>query len=162
MNGLAPRLVLPAVGALGVSAVLTQLALLRELLGTFAGNELVLGIVLGTWLWLTGLGAWSGRTAAGVRRPERGLILLLVLVAFLPLAQVLAVRALRNAVFIRGAMVGLTGTAAACLVVLFPFCVVSGYLLTLACVPAGAQTRITLAQLGTRKAPDFTGLMNNW
>ena len=43
-------LVLAAVGALGVSCVMTQLALMRELLGAFSGNEMVLGVALGLWL----------------------------------------------------------------------------------------------------------------
>ena len=50
------RLVLFAVGALGVSCVMTQLALVRELLGVFAGNEMVLGVALGVWLLLMGIG----------------------------------------------------------------------------------------------------------
>ena len=54
--------VLLSVGALGVSCVMTQLALMRELLGAFSGNELVLGVVLGNWLLLMGIGAWLGRT----------------------------------------------------------------------------------------------------
>ena len=55
------RLVLLAVGGVGVAAVMTQLALLRELLGAFSGNELVFGIGLGSWLLLTGFGTWLGR-----------------------------------------------------------------------------------------------------
>src|ERR1019366_219033 len=42
--------VLLSVGGLGLSSVATQLSLLRELLGAFSGNELVLGICLGNWL----------------------------------------------------------------------------------------------------------------
>ena len=52
------QLVLLAVGALGVSCVMTQLALMRELMGAFSGNEMVLGVVLGLWLLLMGIGAW--------------------------------------------------------------------------------------------------------
>ena len=59
------RLVLLAVGALGVSCVITQLALLRELLTVFSGNEIVLGIILGNWFLLTGLGSWLGRRGTG-------------------------------------------------------------------------------------------------
>src|SRR5664279_1705761 len=55
------RLVLAAVAGLGVSAVMTQLALMRELLGAFSGNELVVGVSMGSWLMLTGLGTWLGR-----------------------------------------------------------------------------------------------------
>ena len=87
-----------AVGALGVMAVMTQLALMREMLCVFSGNELALGVILGNWLLLTGLGSWLGRTAGRVRHPGRTLALLLLFVALLPLAEVFTLRELRNVV----------------------------------------------------------------
>ncbi len=127
------RLVLLAVGGLGVSAVMTQLVLMRELLGAFSGNELVFGISLGSWLLLTGAGTWLGRSSARLKDPARTLVVGLVLVAIIPLMQVVAVRVLRDVVFLRGAAVGVTGTVLGSLALLFPFCLVSGALLTLAC-----------------------------
>ncbi|MBM3891209.1 MAG: hypothetical protein FJ388_19025, partial [Verrucomicrobia bacterium] len=103
-------LVLLSVGALGVSAVMTQLALMREMLGVFWGNEMVLGIILGNWLLLTGLGAWLGRHAGRVGNPRRVLIVSQLLIALVPLAQVFLLRALRNVVFGRGVMVGVVET----------------------------------------------------
>ena len=127
------RFVVLAIGGLGVSAVMTQLALLRELLGAFSGNELVLGICLGNWLLLTGAGAWLGRNL--VRRDGAGRLFITgqIAVALLPLVQVVAVRVLRDVVFVRGAAVGVTGTVLGSLALLAPFCLVSGALLTLAC-----------------------------
>jgi spermidine synthase len=154
------RLVLLAVGGLGVSAVMTQLVLMRELLGAFSGNELVFGISLGSWLLLTGAGTWLGRFLSGrgaaccapnadQARPEpraqqaaplqpasraaRVFIIGLVCVAIIPLMQVVAVRVLRDVVFLRGAAVGVAGTVLGSLALLLPFCLVSGALLTLAC-----------------------------
>lgn len=125
--------VLLAVAGLGVSAVMTQLALMREMLSVFAGNEMVLGILLGNWLLLTGLGAWLGRRADRWRAPVTVLFWAQVLVALLPLAQVCAIRLLRNVVFLRGAAVGVTGTVAGSFTLLLPYCLVSGVFLTLAC-----------------------------
>lgn len=120
-----------AVCALGVSAFLTQITLMRELLSVFAGNELVLGIVLGNWLLLTGVGAYLGKTAARLRDGVAVLIAAQVLIAILPVVQVLLLRTLRNVVFLRGAEVGATETVAACFVLLAPYCLLAGYLLTL-------------------------------
>ena len=142
-SGCAKRWILIAIGALGVSAVMTQLALMREMLGAFAGNEMVLGILLGNWLLLTGLGSWLGRTSGRLRNPLGVLILALILVAILPLAQVLLLRALRNVVFLRGAMVGVTETVVSSFVLLSPYCIVSGYLLTLACSMLGQRARLS-------------------
>ena len=196
------RFVVLAIGGLGVSAVMTQLALLRELLGAFSGNELVLGLCLGNWLLLTGAGAWLGRwllrwpgsatsaattgdatpsshestitdLSSGVRggaapglwpgsptpataseaRDSAALTRLFITgqiaVALLPLVQVVAVRVLRDVVFVRGAAVGVTGTELGSLALLAPFCLVSGALLTLACgwlgLRPGAPTPATTA-----------------
>jgi spermidine synthase len=127
------RLVLLAVGALGVSCVMTQLALMRELLGAFSGNELVLGLVLGNWLLLMGIGAWLGRTSDKLQNPLAVLVVVQILVAVLPLLQVFLLRALRNVVFVRGAAVGVSETFLSALLLLLPYCLVAGYALTLAC-----------------------------
>ena len=126
-------LVLLAVGALGVSCVMTQLALMRELLGAFSGNELVLGVVLGNWLLLMGIGTWLGRTSDKLRNPLAVLIVMQILVAVLPLLQVFLLRILRNVVFVRGAAVGVSETVISALILLLPYCLVAGYALTLAC-----------------------------
>jgi len=112
---------------------MTQLALMREMLGTFSGNEMVFGIILGNWLLLTGIGTWLGKTSGRLANPRRLLPAGLALSAVLPLAQVIALRAFHNTVFIRGEAVGITGTVAGSFVLLLPYCLVSGYLLTLAC-----------------------------
>jgi spermidine synthase len=150
------RLVLVAVGALGVSCVMTQLALMRELLGAFSGNEMVLGVVLGLWLLLMGLGAWLGRTSGNLRSPLAALAVIQMLVAVLPLLQVFLLRALRNVVFIRGAAVGVTETVGASFVLLLPYCLVAGYALTLACAilardegPAGIGRAYVADSLGS-------------
>src|ERR1017187_4249357 len=127
------RSVLLAIGALGISSVMTQLALMRELLCAFAGNEMVLGIALGLWMLLTGLGTSLGRTADKLRNPLAVLFTAQIFIALIPLAQVFAVRALRNVVFVRGAEVGVMGTVLSAAVLLLPFCLVAGYTLTLAC-----------------------------
>ena len=127
------RLILLAVGALGFSCVMTQLALMRELLGAFSGNELVLGLALGNWLLLMGIGAWLGRTSDKLRNPLAALAVAEILTAVLPLAQVILLRSLRNVVFVRGAAVGVSQTVFSSLLLLLPYCLTAGYALTLGC-----------------------------
>ncbi len=126
-------LVLVAVGALGVSCVMTQLALMRELLAAFSGNEMVFGIVLGLWLLLMGIGTWLGRVSERIRAQLSILAILQILVAVLPLLQVFLLRALRNLVFIRGAAVGAGQTMAGVSFLLLPYCLPAGFALTLSC-----------------------------
>lgn len=122
-----------AVCALGISSIMTQLTLMRELLTVFSGNEMVLGIILGNWLLLTGLGSYLGKTAPRLKSPLTLLVVAEIVVAILPIADIFLIRSLRNAIFVRGAAIGVTSTVAACFVLLLPYCVTAGYLLTLAC-----------------------------
>lgn len=131
-NRTASRILFLAICGLGVSAFLTQVTLMRELLAVFSGNELIFGIVLGNWLLLTGLGSALGRTAPKLRHPVAVLIVAQVAIALVPIADVFLLRVLRNVVFLRGAAVGVTETVASCFVLLAPYCLVAGYLLTLA------------------------------
>lgn len=125
-------MLLSAIVGLGASAVITQLVLLRELLGAFAGNELVVGVALGSWLLLTGAGAWLGGCLRRERFSLRFLSAGLLGIALLPLGQLLAVRGLRDVVFLRGATVDPTGILLGTLALQLPFCLISGALLALA------------------------------
>ncbi len=133
-NSSVPRAVLfMAVCGFGVSAFMTQITLMRELLSAFSGNELIFGIVLGNWMLLTGMGSALGRTAARLKAPVAVLAALQIIIAIAPLTDVFLLRTLRDVVFIRGAEVGVTETVAACFVLMAPYCLATGYLLTLAC-----------------------------
>ena len=124
---------LTAVFALGMSCVITQLAVMREMLGVFAGNELVLGVALGNWLLLMGLGAALGRWANRWQHSPGALIGLLIFTAIVPPAQIVALRGLRQFVFLRGEAIGVVGTVLVSLLVLLPYCLAAGFFLTLAC-----------------------------
>lgn len=129
-----------SISGLGVSAFLTQVVMLRELMAALAGNELVLGIVLGSWMVLTGLGASGGRFVPRLRYPLVVLASAQMAIALIPLVQVWVVRTSRDIVFVRGAEVGPVETVLVCLMVLAPYCLVTGFLLTLACrILAGGQ-----------------------
>ena len=52
-----------ALALTGFSAVVGQIVLMRELIQVFNGNEISLGILLGTWLLWTAVG--SGFASAG-------------------------------------------------------------------------------------------------
>ena len=62
------RAVVVAVLAAGAAALLVQVVLLREILASSQGNELVLGLVLALWLLLTGLASAIGGRV--LPRPE--------------------------------------------------------------------------------------------
>jgi spermidine synthase len=80
-----------------------------------------------------GIGTALGRTADRLKNPRAVLLVTQMLVALLPLGQVLALRALRNVIFVRGAEVGVIETVLGIFLLLLPYGVVAGYALTLAC-----------------------------
>lgn len=116
------RRILAAVFAAGVSSVVTQLAVMREMPGAFAGNELVMGVVLGNWLLLTGLGAWLGRWTDRVRSPGRVLVVLLVTTALVPPGQIALLRGFRLWLGLGGVAMGVWETVAGSFLLLLPYC----------------------------------------
>ena len=117
--------------ALGISSVSVQFVMIREVMSSFGGNELVIGLVLGIWLLFTGLGSALGVPLAKKRRPERALFLGHLLIAVLPFAQIAAIRAL-PLFWVRGEMLGLTSAVGGSAIVLIPYCLVGGAMIPLA------------------------------
>ncbi len=113
--------------ALGFTAMITQLVLLRAFVSVFQGNELVLGIILGNWMLLTGLGARLGRAAPRMKAPGHFLFSGLLWLGSLPLLTLFLLFFLKNIVFIPGSLTGLFAIFASSLVLLFPFCFLAGY-----------------------------------
>ena len=68
-SGAVRRAVTVAVSAAGAASLLAQVVLLREILASSQGNELVLGMVLAFWLLLTGLASAVGGRV--IRRSEQ-------------------------------------------------------------------------------------------
>jgi spermidine synthase len=140
------------VAALGVSAVVTQLVLLRELLAAFDGNEMVFGVILGNWLLLSGAGSVLGRVSWRSSDPIKArrqkklpeplwlMTWAQIVVAVAPLVAVVLLRFLRDLIFHHGVSVSWWGAMWASAAVLAPFCVASGYMLTMA---VGVLTRQT-------------------
>lgn len=122
--------ILAGITSLGISSVVTQITVTRELLNVFHGNELVIGYTVSVWLLLTGAGALLGRRhRTGIDQ----LIVLLVPVALLPFGHLLALRYGRELLALRGAAVDLRALFVMLPALLLPYCLISGYLLPAAC-----------------------------
>jgi len=122
-----------AVTALGLSAVITQITVIREFINVFEGNEVVLGLLFSFWLLYSGAGAWLAKFIRQAPRQKTAFQICLFFVAVLPPVLVAATRLLRNHVFIRGELPGVADLILAGSAVLLPYCLMSGALLTLAC-----------------------------
>ncbi|MGC8744841.1 MAG: fused MFS/spermidine synthase [Verrucomicrobiia bacterium] len=135
INNRFDRLVVVSIVLLGVTALSTQLVLMRELLSTFNGSELSIGIILGSWLFLSGIGSYIGkhfRFNPG-KKTVSVLYLFHLIIALIPLLEIAAIRLFRDKVFIRGSTIGVIEMVCSCLIILLPFCVISGIFLVIAC-----------------------------
>ena len=125
---------LVAILILGLSGIIAQLLLLRELLVTFLSNELTIGIILGNWLLLEAVGSYcAGR---GIERARSRLtwfaIVTLLFSLGLPAAVYLA-RAWKTVLGLSpGEAFGMHQTVYSSLLILLPVSLPHGALFTIA------------------------------
>ena len=124
--------IIAVVIATGIASVVTQLVLIREFLSQFQGNEIVIALILFSWLMLGGLGTLLARLATGSRlatlQALYGLSLALVLFST---PTLFGARLLRDLVFTRGASVGFYPTFVYIASVTAPYALLIGFLLPL-------------------------------
>lgn len=125
------KLVKPGIILLGFIAIATQIILLREFLTLISGNELVIGIILANWMLLTGFGAYLGKFIGNKENRAPWILTLLGILAFIPIVTVLILHNAWYSLFLPGMMAGILHVFYYSLIILFPFCVISGILFTL-------------------------------
>jgi len=122
-----------ALAVVGFTSMIGQVVLMRELVATFYGNELVFGLILAAWLlWVAAGSAGLGRLAQGRKLGPAALTTGLALAAlFLP-AQIALTRAIRVLLDITpGALVSFGSMAWSILLILAPLCLLLGWQFTL-------------------------------
>jgi spermidine synthase len=117
----------PVLVLIGFTAAIAQIVLMRELMVVFCGNEISLGLMLGSWLFWTAVG--SGIAGRFARKPRRLMAGLEALVAVALPATILAVRASRAVLeAVPGESLGPGPMLLGSLATLSLFCVLSGSL----------------------------------
>jgi spermidine synthase len=125
---------------MGFSFAITQGVLIRELLVAFSGNELSIGLILGSWLLLEAAGSgclgrlvgrWAGRASLSGGLAYAGLQVLLAFLLPVCLSAAYAGRRLAGA--IPGEGVGPVTLWAASAVILLPLALVDGAMYTVGC-----------------------------
>lgn len=110
--------------------MVAQIILLREFMSVFNGNELVVGLVLANWMVLTGFGAMLGKQEVRIKKTSGLIISGLLILTVLPFITTFLINYLKNIIFPIGAMIDVFQIFLASLLLLIPFCVVSGFLFT--------------------------------
>jgi spermidine synthase len=104
----------------------TQVILLREVISTFLGNELVIGIILFDWLALTGVGALITGRLAGRLRVSLIPPVVIAALSILPPLTIFTFRVLPLLVAPVGSMLEIHIFLVGSMLVLGPVCIASG------------------------------------
>jgi spermidine synthase len=122
-----------ALAALGFTTTIAQIVLMRELVATFYGNELLFGLALMAWLVWGAVGSWGlGRFAERWNVGRGKISLLLVLAGLLLPLQMMLVRGARFILGVKpGALVEFAPMVITVVLLLTPLCLVGGLLFTL-------------------------------
>ena len=120
---------------MGLSGIIGQIVLLRELLVSFYGNEITLGIILANWLIIEAIGSfWIGKSVERTtkKREIYGLLQLIFSVAF-PIALTLS-RTFKNLIVaVPGEGLGFGMIFCSSFLVLLPVSLSHGALFTYGC-----------------------------
>jgi spermidine synthase len=124
-----------AVILMGLSGLIAEIFLLRELLIVFSGNELSIGIILANWLLLEALGCfYPGRIIDRTENKLEAFALVTVLFSTALLAAVFAIRILKVMLGVSiGEHVGLLPMFYSSFLVLLPVSMLHGALFTFSC-----------------------------
>lgn len=114
--------------ALGITSLVAQVLLVRELLIVFYGNEFFIGWTLFSWLIWVAAGAWlGGRLPDGIRDPARAVVAGHLLAALLLPVAIVFIRASRALTgTLPGAMPDLLPAMLHALLALAPLCLALG------------------------------------
>lgn len=120
---------------LGITTISAQVLFSRELFVVFYGNELSFGLILGIWLLATAIGSLLfGKFTDRIKNKVRFFGVGQLFMAILLPADLLLIRLSREIGSIPvGEIVGISHIFFISMLILFPFCLLSGFLFVLGC-----------------------------
>jgi spermidine synthase len=104
---------------MGFTSILLQVTILRQLLATFSGNELDIGITLSFWLIYVGLGSYTGKRF----KSTLAFVFSFICIALTALPTIIAIKAIRLILSLEpGEIVPFGSTIFTTGIFLFPLC----------------------------------------
>jgi spermidine synthase len=123
-----------ALACVGFTSIVAQVVLMREMVATFYGNELLFGLILTAWLGWVALGSWAlpRLPVAGRASGTTTLALGLAVCGGLLPAEIGLVRGIRTLLGVTpGAFIEFGSLVAATVLILAPLCLLAGFLFAL-------------------------------
>jgi len=131
LTSISKRSVVMALLVLGFSGIMSQLIVIREFLNVFQGNELIMGMILFTWMILTAAGSKLGYPLIHASAFRKNLARCFLLEGILPLVLITLLYVAESLVFPPGTTKGPVTAFVFCLFLLMPFCLLTGMLFTM-------------------------------
>lgn len=110
----------------GFSSIIMQIVVLREVIAGFYGNELILGIILGNWLLLTGIGAYLGKYFFVKKNLIRYFIFTQILIGIFSVITIFLIRVIRSFIAVPGEIIGIIPVFFYSLLMLAPVTILHG------------------------------------
>lgn len=119
----------------GVTAMVSQIVLIREFLIIFYGNELSIGLILASWLIAGAIGsAVFGRITDRIKFKIAAFAISEIVLAALLILSVFAVRESKSVFGVgSGEIISFFSMAVSSLIILLPLCALLGFMFSLAC-----------------------------
>ena len=122
---------------MGLSSILLQITTLRQLLSSFSGNELDIGITLSVWLIAVGIGSYTGHRL----RFKNALAISFVIIALLSQPTILFTGLIKSFLPVEfGETISLLTTIIFTIISLLPICLVIGFQFPLAVAYANGDS----------------------
>lgn len=135
---------------IGCYATIAQVLIIREFMVVFFGNELCLGIILGTWLFGVASGAATGgRIVDRLREHVPVFMLVLVLMCVILPLELILIRVLRYILDVpAGQYIPILSLLFSSLLIITPFSFTIGFIFPIACKMVRGFTRDSAADIG--------------
>ncbi len=148
------RLLVWSIIGIGISSVTTQLLTIREFLTQFQGNEITISLVVFCWLLTQALGSLSARF---IRSSSLKIYVPLLFVAGIwPLLQIVVNQGIEGCFFYSRGLAGFLSLLFYILVIVAPYCLLTGFILPCAQRPLTATA--ILLPVGISMWPTALGI----
>ncbi|MDD5561419.1 MAG: fused MFS/spermidine synthase [Candidatus Omnitrophica bacterium] len=127
--------ILLSIFLIGFTAMSVQIVILREFLTVFYGNELSIGLVLGSWLIWGAAGSWALGGFADKAKSKLNLFSVAqVVLSFLIVLSILAIRSIKLYFSLApGEIIGFIPMLLSSFFILAPVCMLLGFMFSLGC-----------------------------
>ncbi len=135
---------------LGLTSMIGQIIILRELIVVFYGNELSLGVILASWLFWVGFGGFlAGRFVDRLRQRERLLSNIQVLTSIILPLEICLIRNIKSILMIpAGKIIGVMPMLGSSFLSLSVICILLGFTFTLISRVYAEKNRIPAKGIG--------------